>query len=72
MNIKMNDSLEALKHCCDRNGGDLSEVLVLVNGRYFVVRLDSYTDCMNDTLYHVDSRYSIRMQDIEKWFLLRV
>ncbi|AWD93319.1 hypothetical protein AB9_165 [Acinetobacter phage vB_AbaM_B9] len=67
----MNDSLTALKGCCDKNGGELSEVLVLVNGRHFVVGLDSFTDCMNETTYYVDSRYNIRMQDIEKWFLLR-
>ena len=67
----MNDSLTALKGCCDKNGGELFEVLVLVNSRHFVVGIDSFTDCMNETTYYVDSRYGIKMRDIEKWFLLR-
>lgn len=67
----MNNSLAALKDCCDKNGGELSEVLVVVNSRHFVVRIDSFTDCMNDTTYYIDSRYDVGIRDIEKWFLLR-
>ncbi|CAL1777307.1 hypothetical protein BRC2024_OFSGVTRC_CDS_0065 [Acinetobacter phage vB_AbaM_Rocket] len=69
--LELNKSIDELKQCCDDNGGDLSEVLVLTNGRHFVVSVDSFTDCMNDTLYAIDSRYGIRFKDVEGWFLLR-
>lgn len=71
MNIEMNASIEALKACCDRNCGELSEVLIYARGRYFVVCVDSFDDCMNDRIYAIDSRYNVKIADIEKWYLLR-
>ncbi|AZF88555.1 hypothetical protein TAC_0167 [Acinetobacter phage TAC1] len=70
--FELNKSIDELKQCCSDNGGNLSEVLVFANGHHFVVSIESIIDCMDDTLYMVDSRHNIMMQDIEKWFLLRV
>ncbi|AJK27261.1 hypothetical protein BJD49_gp029 [Acinetobacter phage vB_AbaM_phiAbaA1] len=69
--FELNKSIDELKQCCKDNGGDLSEVLVLANGRHFIIGVDSFDDCMNDIQYFIDSRYGIRFKDIEGWFLLR-
>ncbi|WP_378347271.1 hypothetical protein [Acinetobacter baumannii] len=69
--LELDKSIDALKQCCKDNGGDLSEVLVLANGRHFIIGVDSYDDCMNDTQYFIDSRHGVKFKDIEGWFLLR-
>lgn len=66
----MNSNIEELKALCDSLNGELSEVLVKIGNRHYIVGIASWLDCMDDVIYSVDSRYDIRFIDIESWYLL--
>lgn len=68
--LNMNSNIEELKALCDSLNGELSEVLVKVGNRHYVVGINAWTDCMDDVIYSVDSRYDIIFIDIESWYLL--